>query len=205
MCVPSGEGSNEQRSKVVERGSIAREPGVERHENGRCSHTSDPQVSIPEVSLSAKYSRDTLLSSVALRNEAVKAPRRAVDRMAIARCLQQLGHLTMTPVRRTARYPKRPDSEHRERWFDQRMGADSAPPSTECTAHTRHTDPPARERKMLACAEQPVTMPMCRAVGAQSAAAPHDSRPEQCTRPNVPWLRRLITPLISLAKAARFL
>ena len=139
-------------------------------------------------------------------DELSASDRRAVDRMAIARALQQLGHLTATPIRRSARKPKRPDSEHRERWFEQRPGASSATQSTASTVRDTKTDPSAREKnqkKTLAQNNAGATMPACPAVSASSAAAPHDLPPKQCMRAIFTWLRRPITLLVSLAKAAR--
>jgi len=133
------------------------------------------------------------------------ADRRAVDRMAIARCMQQLGHLTTKPVRHLARQPKRPDSEHRERWFEERPRAGSAQPSTASTARRAKNDSCAREKKSLACAQEGVTMPACPTVSDFRAAAPHDSPPKRCARANFNWLRRPITLLVSLAKAARIM
>ena len=136
-------------------------------------------------------------------DELSASDRRAVDRMAIARALQQLGHLTATPIRRSARKPKRPDSEHREHWFEQRTRDSNAIQSTAAVSRDTRTDPPSHEKKTLARIDQGVTMPACPAVSAPSAAAPHDLPPKQCMRAIFTWLRRPITLLVSLAKAAR--
>ena len=147
--------------------------------------------------------REVARDDLGLSDKLSASDHRAVDRMAISRSLQQLGHLTATPVRRSASKPKRPDSEHRERWFEQRSGASSAAQSTSPALRDTKTDPPAHEKKTLAQNDEGVTMLACPAVSAPSAAAPHDLPPEQCTRAIFTWLRRPITLLISLAKAAR--
>lgn len=131
------------------------------------------------------------------------ADRRAVDRMAIARCLQQLGHLTTKPVRHLARQPKRPDSEHRERWFDEQPRASNAMPATPPTARGAETDSSAREKKSLARDEEGATMPACPTVSDSSAATPHDLPPTHCAWAIFDWLRRPITLSLSLANAAK--
>ena len=147
--------------------------------------------------------REVARDDLGFRDELSASDRRAVDRMAIARSLQQLGQLTATPIRCPARKPKRPSSEHRERWFEQHACASSAMQSTSPEVRDTKTDPPAHEKKTLAQLDGRVTMPTCLAVSAASAAAPHDLPPKQCTRAIFTWLRRPITLLISLAKAAR--
>jgi transposase InsO family protein len=131
------------------------------------------------------------------------ADRRAVDRMAIARCLQQLGQLTTKPVRHPARKPKRPDSEHRERWFEQPPRASSALPSPRPAARLSEKDSRVREKKSLARDQEGATMPACPTVSDFNAATPHDLPPKRCARAIFNWLRRPITLLVSLAKAAR--
>jgi len=131
------------------------------------------------------------------------ADRRAVDRMAIARCLQQLGHLTTKPVHHLARKPKRPDSECRERWFEEPPRASSDKPATPSTAHRAESDSCAREKKSLARDEEGATMPACPTVSDSLAATPHDVPPKRCARAIFNWLRRPIALPFSLAKAAK--
>jgi transposase InsO family protein len=131
------------------------------------------------------------------------AERRAADRMAIARCLQQLGHLTTKPVRHLARKPKHPDRECREHWFEEPTRASSAQPATPSTAHRAASDSCAREKKSLAREEEGATMPACPTVSDANAATPHDLPPKRCAWAIFNWLRRPITLLLSLANAAR--
>ena len=136
-------------------------------------------------------------------DELSASDRRAASRMAISRSLRQLGQLTATPVRHPARKPKRPDSEHRERWFEQRPCASNVTQSTTPTMRETKPDPSSHEKKTLAPIDNRVTMRACPSVSASSADAPHDLPPKQRTRAIFTWLRRPITLLKSLAKAAR--
>ncbi|HUG66925.1 MAG TPA: DDE-type integrase/transposase/recombinase [Pirellulaceae bacterium] len=131
------------------------------------------------------------------------ADRRAVDRMAIASSLRQLGHLTTKAVRHLARKPKRPDSEHRGRWFEEQPRASDATPAMPSPARCAESDSSACEKKSLAHDEESATMPACPTVSSSSAATPHDLPPTHCAWATFDWLRRPIAPLLSLAKAAK--
>jgi len=131
------------------------------------------------------------------------ADRRTVARMAIGRCLQQLGQLTTKPVRHLARKPKRPDSEHRERWFEEAPRASDAMSSMPSSARGAESDSSVREKNSLASKEEGGTMPTCPTVSQSSADTPHDVPPKRCAWAIFNWLRRPIAPLLSLAKAAK--
>jgi len=147
---------------------------------------------------------------------------RAIDRMAIARSLQELGHLTAKPIRRRAPNPKRPDSERRELWVEKRA-CDSkaaqaatcaqptacAPQTNRATQETRAAPKPKQKRaaskNSLAQKSASVTMQACPEVSASRAATPHDSPPKQRMRAIFTLSRMPITLLKSLAKAARIM
>ncbi len=126
--------------------------------------------------------REVAREDLGFSDDLSASDRRTVDRMAIARCLQQQGQLTKTPVRRKARKPKRPDSEHREQWFEQQPDTIAAIQAATSTSCVSENDPLLPEEKTLAQNNAGVTMPACSAVSAPNAAASHDSPPKQRAR-----------------------
>jgi hypothetical protein len=131
--------------------------------------------------------RGVAQKDLGFNEELTASNRRAADRMAISRSLQQVGQLTMAPVRRHARKPKRPDSAQRERWFEQRSRANSARPTTSTAIEVAMHGASAPAKKMLARGEQDVTMPACNIVGAASVATARTLPSNQRVRANSTW------------------
>jgi hypothetical protein len=116
--------------------------------------------------------------------------------------LEELEYLTLTPVRRAPRKPKRPSRDKlaralaRRQELDTRDNCDLAPAA----------NPAVRVEKTLAARS---AADKIRDGGTRSArhrqplAAPHTRQPAHRERARPSWFRRLIAPLVRIAKAAR--
>jgi transposase InsO family protein len=138
---------------------------------------------------------------------------RAVDRLALSRCLQQLALLTLTPTRRIKPLPKRPSSDKRDSWFDKtaapgkadNTGAQGSRAIMHSSARDKRETTSQNDllRQPLALLRGDDTMHAYAAVRQRRAPAPHVSPPKRRARAILSWLRRPITLLIKLSKAAR--
>ena len=138
---------------------------------------------------------------------------RAVDRLALSRCLQQLALLTLTPMRRIKRLPKRPSGDKRDGWFDE-MSATGEPDNAGAQGSNAIVHSSVRDDGQSASQNDSPYPPLallgaddtiraCPAARQPCAPAPHVPPPKHRARAILSWLRRPITLLIKLSKAAR--
>jgi transposase InsO family protein len=122
-----------------------------------------------------------------------------VDRLALPRSLEALGYLTKTRVDRAPRKPKRlTRAELARRAAEQRTAreTDSTQPPDAQRLATKTSEPPLAKRTARATMR---TLAGADVVSSEIAPAPPPSRGE---RANVPWFRRAVALLLSLAKTA---
>ena len=148
-----------------------------------------------------------------------------LDRLAMPRALEELGYLTLKRERRAWRKPKRKSRKQLEAELSQANATltDSANAPTTCADSSAQDVAPQHQH--LAMLAPVVTMKAgdaCSSHDAHSSgptcsshheAQPNDGADSRCASPNSPsarrertissWSRRLITPLITLAKAAK--
>jgi len=132
-----------------------------------------------------------------------------LNRLALSRTLQDLGYLTMRRVRRPPKKPTRLSREELPRRAETQQPSPSSPAPTAAENSTPPT-PPVRQhglvrgskRKQLAPPSASDILPAA-AKAAPTAAAPSEAdTPAHRERTFTSWLRRPLTPLLVLLKAA---
>jgi hypothetical protein len=192
----------------------AREPiGVEERANFQAALAKHRAVALVELDL------------VEAEQPLSLADQARLDRLAMPRALEELGYLTFKRERRASRKPKRKSREQLKTELsraNETLTDDTNAPTTFTNKSARAAASQHQHLAMLATVDTMKAGAACSSHGAQSShdtcSSDHDAQPSegadaQRASPNsLPargeraistWSRRLITPLVSLAKAAK--